>query len=91
MPCFPGPALGWGFLIVLFGMLAAASYTDLRWLVVPKKRQALRFSRRASSPTSFAESSSDPAAMPSGSSRPAPCTELWTRSFSPSPDSWAAL
>ena len=37
MPCFPSPALGWGFLIALFGMLAAAAYADLRWVVVPKK------------------------------------------------------
>jgi Flp pilus assembly protein protease CpaA len=40
MPCFPSPlptALGWGFLIVLFGMLTAAAYADLRWVVVPKK------------------------------------------------------
>jgi Flp pilus assembly protein protease CpaA len=37
MPCFPSPALEWGFLIALFGMLAAAAYADFRWLVIPKK------------------------------------------------------
>jgi Flp pilus assembly protein protease CpaA len=37
MPCFPSPQLEWGFLIALLGMLAAAAYADLRWVVVPKK------------------------------------------------------
>src|SRR5262249_31381464 len=35
-PFFPAPAFGWGYLLLLPGLLAVASYTDLRRLTIPK-------------------------------------------------------
>jgi len=34
---FPDPIFGWTFATVLIGFLAAASYTDYRYLLIPKK------------------------------------------------------
>ena len=33
---FPDPVFGWGFYGLLLGFLAVASYTDLRWVKIPK-------------------------------------------------------
>jgi prepilin peptidase CpaA len=36
MPFFPGPVFAWTFCVVLFGLLGAAAYRDLRTMLVPK-------------------------------------------------------
>lgn len=33
---FPDPAFGWSFYAILLGFLAYSSYTDLRWVKIPK-------------------------------------------------------
>lgn len=33
---FPNPVFGWTFYAVLLGFLVVASYTDLRWITIPK-------------------------------------------------------